>query len=97
MKILRLRPIIKNIFVNYGLSKKDSKICVNALINAELVGSHSYGLSRLKMYHDQISKNLIKPNLKRTNFKKLKYKDYYTDRESLMNIISVEKLLDEIV
>ena len=38
--------------------------------------------------------NLLKINL--SNFKKLKYKDYYMNQENLMNIISVEKLTNEI-
>ena len=42
----------------------------------------------------QKNNNLIK--LKLSNFKNLKYKEYYTNRESLMNIISVKKLMDEI-
>ena len=42
----------------------------------------------------QKNNNLLK--LKLSNFKNLKYKEYYTNRESLMNIISVKKLMDEI-
>ena len=44
----------------------------------------------------KIRKNNNPLNLKLSNFKKLKYKDYYLNRENLMNIISVEKLIDEI-
>ena len=42
----------------------------------------------------QKNNNLLE--LKLSNFKNLKYKEYYTNRESLMNIISVEKLIDKI-
>ncbi len=42
----------------------------------------------------QKNNNLLK--LKLSNFKNLKYKEYYLNRESLMNIISVEKLIDKI-
>ena len=42
----------------------------------------------------QKNNNLLK--LKLSNFKKLKYKEYYSNRDSLMNIISVEKLIDKI-
>ena len=42
----------------------------------------------------QKNNNLLNLNL--SNFKNLKYKEYYTNRKSLMNIISVEKLIDEI-
>jgi hypothetical protein len=45
----------------------------------------------------KIKKNSNPLNLKQTNFKKLKYKNYYTDRENLMDIISVERLIDEII
>ena len=49
------------------------------------------GIGVIKM---QRNNNLL--NLKSSNFKKLKYKDYYTNRQNLMNIISSKKLLDEI-
>ena len=39
-------------------------ICSKALINAELVGAHSHGLSRLKMYCDRIQKKVINPKPK---------------------------------
>ena len=42
----------------------------------------------------QKNNNLLNINL--SNFKNLKYKEYYTNRESLMNIISVEKLINQI-
>ena len=42
----------------------------------------------------QKNNNLLNLNL--SNFKNLKYKEYYTNRESLMNIISVEKLINQI-
>tara|TARA_B100000900_G_scaffold389956_1_gene383251 strand:- start:622 stop:1296 length:675 start_codon:yes stop_codon:yes gene_type:complete len=42
----------------------------------------------------QKNNNLLK--LKLSNFKQLKYKDYYTGRQNLMNIISFEKLINEI-
>ncbi|MDB4613465.1 class I SAM-dependent methyltransferase [Candidatus Pelagibacter sp.] len=44
----------------------------------------------------KLQKNNNPLNLKLSNFKNLKYKEYYTNRKSLMNIISVEKLIDEI-
>ena len=60
----KLKKIIKNIFVNHGLSKQHATICAEALINAELVGAPSHGLSRLKMYCDRISKKVINPKAK---------------------------------
>ena len=58
-QINKLRNLIKNIFIKKGLNLRHSKLCANALINAELVGAPSHGLSRLKMYCDRIEKKLI--------------------------------------
>ena len=44
----------------------------------------------------KVKKNNNPLNLNLSNFKNLKYKEYYTNRESLMNIISVEKLINQI-
>jgi len=44
----------------------------------------------------KVQKNNNLLNLNLSNFKNLKYKEYYTNRESLMNIISVEKLINQI-
>ena len=44
----------------------------------------------------KVQKNNNQLNLNLSNFKNLKYKEYYTNRESLMNIISVEKLINQI-
>ena len=61
MKHFLLKKLVKKIFINHGLSEKHSKICTEALINAELVGAPSHGLSRLKMYCDRINKKTINP------------------------------------
>ena len=45
----------------HGLSKKHASISSNAIINAELVGMHSHGLTRLTMYCKRIQKKLINP------------------------------------
>ena len=60
----KLENLIKNIFCKYGLTINHSKICAKALINAELVGAPSHGLSRLKMYCDRIKKKVINPKPK---------------------------------
>jgi hypothetical protein len=44
----------------------------------------------------KVQKNNNLLNLNLSNFKNLKYKEYYTNRESLMNIISVKKLINQI-
>ena len=60
----KLKKIIKKIFISYKLSKSHASICAEAIINAELVGAPSHGLSRLKMYCDRISKKVINPKAK---------------------------------
>ncbi len=64
MKKQNLINLINKIFKKHGLNQNHSKICTNALINAELVGAPSHGLSRLKMYCDRINKKLINPKPK---------------------------------
>ena len=64
MKKEKLNLLIKKIFIKYGLDLGHAKICADALINAELVGAPTHGLSRLKMYCDRISKKLINPRPK---------------------------------
>ena len=60
----KLNQIIIKILKKNGLNTKHAKICSKALINAELVGAHSHGLSRLKMYCDRIEKKVINPKPK---------------------------------
>ena len=64
MKIKKLKNIINKIFVSHGVTKKHASICSKAIINAELVGAPSHGLSRLKMYCDRIKSKLINPKPK---------------------------------
>jgi LDH2 family malate/lactate/ureidoglycolate dehydrogenase len=64
MKKQNLEKILIKIFMNHKLNKDHSKICSQALINAELVGAYGHGLSRLKMYCDRIQKKLINPKPK---------------------------------
>jgi len=60
----KLNKIIISILKKYGLSTNHASICSKAIINAELVGAHSHGLSRLKMYCDRIKKKVINPKAK---------------------------------
>ena len=60
----KLKKLITKIFVKNKLSKKHALICAEALVNAELVGAPSHGLSRLKMYCDRIKKKVINPSPK---------------------------------
>ena len=64
MKTFKLKNIIKKIFIKNKLSNEHALICAKALINAELVGAPSHGLSRLKMYCDRIKKKVINPKPK---------------------------------
>ena len=64
MKTPYLKNEIKKIFIKFGLINSHASICADALINAELVGAPTHGLSRLKMYCDRIKKKLINPKPK---------------------------------
>jgi len=64
MKKNKLKKLITKIFIKHKLSKKHALICAEALVNAELVGAPSHGLSRLKMYCDRINKKVINPRPK---------------------------------
>ncbi len=61
MKKNKLKKLISKIFIKHKLSKNHANICAEALVNAELVGAPSHGLSRLKMYCDRINKKVINP------------------------------------
>jgi len=56
--------IVKKIFTKHKLNSNHARISADAIINAELVGAHSHGLSRLKMYCDRIKKKVINPTPK---------------------------------
>ncbi len=60
----KINQIITRILKKNGLNSKHASICSRAIINAELVGAHSHGLSRLKMYCDRIRKKVINPRPK---------------------------------
>ncbi len=52
---------ISNIFKKHKLGSKEARISAEVIINAELVGAPSHGVSRLKMYCERINKKLINP------------------------------------
>ena len=64
MKKKELEELITKVFIHHKLNKNHAIICAKALVNAELVGAPSHGLSRLKMYCDRINKKLINPKPK---------------------------------
>ena len=89
MDKISLLKIIKKIFINYGLSNSHSQISANALINAELVGAHSHGLSRLKMYCDRIVKKVINPKPK-IKIKKISQSISHIDADNSIGFVAAD-------
>jgi L-2-hydroxycarboxylate dehydrogenase (NAD+) len=85
----KLILIVNNIFFKYGLNKKHALICAEALINAELVGAPSHGLSRLKMYCDRISKKLINPKAK-IKIKKISQSISHVDGKNSIGFVAAD-------
>tara|TARA_Y100000768_G_scaffold373907_1_gene343065 strand:- start:60 stop:1073 length:1014 start_codon:yes stop_codon:yes gene_type:complete len=84
-----LKKLVVNIFKNFGLNKSHSTISADAIINAELVGAPSHGLSRLKMYCDRIKKKIInpKPNIK---VKKITQSISYIDANNSIGFVAAD-------
>jgi len=89
LKHLLLKKLIKKIFIKYNLSIKHAEICTNALINAELVGAPSHGLSRLKMYCDRITKKLINPRAK-IKIKKISQSISHVDGNNSIGFVAAD-------
>ena len=89
MNSSKLRNIIKNILINHKLSKNHASICAEAIINAELVGAPSHGLSRLKMYCDRIQKNLINPKPK-IKIKKISQSISHIDANNSIGFVAAD-------
>ena len=89
MKKNELKKIIIKIFINHKLSKLHAKICADALINAELVGAPSHGLSRLKMYCDRINKKLINPKPK-IKIKKISQSIAHIDANNSIGFVAAD-------
>ena len=89
MKPFALKKIISKIFIKYGLSKKHSKICTDALINAEQVGVPTHGLSRLKMYCDRINKKVINPKPK-IKVKRISQSISYIDANNSIGFVAAD-------
>ena len=89
MKRNLLHNKLLKIFNKYGINKNHAKICADALINAELVGSYGHGLSRLKMYCERIEKKLINP---RPNFKikKISQSISHIDADNSIGFVSAD-------
>ena len=89
MKKEKLNLLIKKIFIKYGLDLSHAKICADALINAELVGAPTHGLSRLKMYCDRISKKLINPRPK-IKVKKISSSIAYINADNSIGFVAAD-------
>jgi LDH2 family malate/lactate/ureidoglycolate dehydrogenase len=89
MKKVVLKKIVKNIFINLGLSYKHAEISSNCIIQAELVGAHSHGLARMKMYCDRIKKKLINPKPK-IKIKKISHSISYIDANNSIGFVAAD-------
>ena len=81
--------MIRNVLKKYNLSSLHSKICADALINAELVGASSHGLSRLKMYCDRIKKKIINPK-PRIKIKKISQSISHIDANNSIGFVAAD-------
>jgi len=89
VKTDKLKKLIIDIFIKYGLSKDHALISANALINAELVGAYGHGLSRLKMYCDRINKKVIKAKPK-IKIKKISSSISHIDADDSIGFVSAD-------
>ncbi len=64
MKPNEVKKLVEQIFLKHKLPKKHSKICADAIVNAELVGAPSHGLARLSSYCKRIKNKVINPRPK---------------------------------
>ena len=85
----KLKKLITKIFINHKLSKKHALICSEALVNAELVGAPSHGLSRLKMYCDRINKKVINPRPK-IKIKKISQSIAHVDANNSIGFVAAD-------
>ena len=89
MKQSVLKKKIIKIFENHNLISSHALICANALINAELVGAHSHGLSRLKMYCKRIKKKVINPKPK-IKIKKISQSICHLDANNSIGFVAAD-------
>ena len=84
-----LKKIVKNIFLSHGLSKKHAEISSNYILKAELVGTPSHGLGRLKMYCDRIKQKLINPKPK-IKIKKISQSISHIDADNAIGFVAAD-------
>ena len=91
-----LERILIKIFEKFGLKKNHAKISSDALINAELVGAYSHGLSRLKMYCDRINKKVINPK-PRIRVKKISPSISHLDADNSIGFVAADIAVKEAI
>ena len=96
MQTKKLNILLNKIFIKYKLSKVDAQLCSDALINAELVGAPSHGLSRLKMYCDRIKKKLINPKPK-IKIKKISQSISHIDANNSIGFVAANIAIKEAI
>ena len=89
MKKNELKRLITKIFIKHKLSKNHANICSEAIVNAELVGAPSHGLSRLKMYCDRINKKVINPKPK-IKIKKISQSIAHIDANNSIGFVAAD-------
>ena len=87
MNKIKLKKIIKKIFLNYGLSNTHAEVSSNYIIRAELLGASSHGLARLKMYCDRLKNKLINPKPK-IKIKKISESIFHIDANNAIGFVS---------
>ena len=96
LKTQNLKKEIIKIFKKFGLNKNHALISTNALINAELVGAYGHGLSRLRMYCDRISKNLINPKPK-IKIKKISNSISHIDADDAIGFVAADLAIKQAI
>ena len=85
----KLKKQIIQIFKKHGLNEKHANIASSAIINAEIVGAHTHGLSRLKMYCDRIKKKVINPKPK-IKIKKISQSISHIDANNSIGFVAAD-------
>ena len=89
MNHLKIKKIVKNIFKNFNLNNNHAAISAEYLIKAELVGAHSHGLSRLKMYCERLEKKIINPKPK-IKIKKISHSIAHVDANNSIGFVAAD-------
>ncbi len=85
----KLKKQIIRIFKKHGLNEKHANIASSAIINAEIVGAHTHGLSRLKMYCERIKKKVINPKPK-IKIKKISQSISHIDANNSIGFVAAD-------